>query len=106
MVKSFATGKLYKRHLDHLVHSICVPTGGLMHALPLPDEVLPSVSGPAAALEPSQTSASPEETAVASPGVAGHQPRSLAASRCFAILCLCQFSMDSGSKLQDVTAVH
>ena len=77
MVKSCATGKLYKRHLDHLVHSsVCVPTGGLTHALPLPDEVLPSVSGPAAALEPSQTSASPEETAVASPGVAGHQPRS------------------------------
>ena len=76
MVKSFATGKLYKRHLDHLVHSVCVPTGGLTDALPLPDEVLPSVSGPAAAPEPSQTSASPEETAVASPGVAGHQPRS------------------------------
>jgi len=44
MVKSVTTGKLYRRHLDHLTHSVCVPSGGLNDALPLLDEGVPSVS--------------------------------------------------------------
>jgi len=78
MVKSVTTSKLYKRHLDHLTHSVCVPSGGLNDALPLLDEGVLSVSEPPTMLEsPPQTSTASDETAVVSPGVTeGHQPRS------------------------------
>ena len=46
LVKSLATGKVYKRHLDHLVTTSHLTSGEPNSALPLPNEVLPSFSGP------------------------------------------------------------
>ena len=53
-----------------------MPSGGFNNALPLPDEVMPSVSGPSTALESPHVSASPDETTVTSGVAGGHQPRS------------------------------
>jgi len=60
LVKSLSTGKVYKRHLDHLVLTECTPSGESENAQPLPDEVLPSF---AESLQPSWSAGSTTEPA-------------------------------------------
>ena len=58
LVKSLSSGKLYKRHLDHLVQTECTTSGEVDDARPLPDEVLPSFSE---SLQPSWSTGSTTE---------------------------------------------
>jgi len=60
LVKSLSSGKLYKRHLDHLVHTECSPSGEANDARPLPDEELPRFSEP---LQPSWSTGSAPDPA-------------------------------------------
>jgi len=78
-IKSFDTGKVYKRHLDHLVRTAFSPGGLTNNSLPLPDESLSSFAEPLPAPELPVPPASAVESTDVTSSSEIYQPSSLAA---------------------------